>query len=59
MSKKRKLNSSNPKYRTEAQLKATTKDIDKRVLIKELTREGVKGVKVYAVFYKQNTNTNG
>ena len=52
MSKKRKLNSKNPKYRTEAQVKATTKEVDKRVLIKELTRQGVKGVKVYATFYK-------
>ena len=51
MSKKRKLNSKNPKYRTEAQIKATTKEVDKRVLIKELTRQGVKGVKVYATFY--------
>ena len=52
MTKKRKLNSKNPKYRTEAQVKATTKEVDKRVLIKELTRQGVKGVKVYATFYK-------
>ena len=41
-----------PKYKTEAQVKATTKDVDKRVLIKELTRRGVNGVKVYATFYK-------
>ena len=52
MSKKKKLNSKNPKYRTEAQVKATTKDVDKRVLIKELMRKGIKGVKVYATFYK-------
>ena len=52
MSKKRKLNSKNPKYKSEAQVKATTKEVDKRVLIKELTRQGVKGVKVYATFYK-------
>ena len=52
MSKKRKLNSKNPKYRTEAQVKATTKEVDKRVLIKKLTRKGVEGVKVYATFYK-------
>jgi hypothetical protein len=52
MSKKRKLNSKNPKYKTEAQLKATAKEVDRRVLIKELTRKGIKGVKVYATFYK-------
>jgi hypothetical protein len=52
MSKKKKLNSKNPKYRTEAQVKATSKDVDKRVLIKELTHKGVNGVKVYATFYK-------
>ena len=52
MPKKRKLNSENPKYKTEAQIKASTKDIDKQVLIKELTRKGIKGVKVYATFYK-------
>ena len=52
MTKKRKLNSKNPKYKTEAQIKAVTKEIDKRVLIKELTRKGVEGVKVYAEFYK-------
>ena len=47
MSKKRKLNSKNPKYKTEAQVKATTKDIDKRLLIAE-----AKGARVYATFYK-------
>ena len=47
MSKKRKLNSKNPKYKTEAQVKATTKDVDKRVLIAE-----AKSAKAYAVFYK-------
>ena len=47
MSKKRKLNSKNPKYKTEAEVKATTKDVDKRVLIAES-----KGAKVYATFYK-------
>jgi hypothetical protein len=52
--KKRKLNSKNPKYRTEAQVKATTKEVDKSLLIAE-----AKGAKVYATFYKQNTNTNG
>ncbi len=46
MSKKRKLNSKNPKYKTEAQVKATTKEVDKRVLIAE-----AKGAKVYATFY--------
>ena len=44
--KKRKLNSKNPKYRSEAQIKASEKPIDKQVLIKE-----VKGAKVYATFY--------
>ena len=52
MSKKRKLNSKNPKYKTATQIKAETKEIDKRVLIKKLTRKGVEGVKVYATFYK-------
>ena len=47
MSKKRKLNSKNPKYKTQAEIKATTKDVDKRVLIAE-----AKGAKVYATFYK-------
>ena len=47
MTKKRKLNSKNPKYKTEAQVKATTKEVDKRVLIAE-----VKGAKAYATFYK-------
>jgi len=47
MTKKRKLNSKNPKYKTEAQVKATTKEVDKRVLIAES-----KGAKAYAVFYK-------
>ena len=45
--KKRKLNSKNPKYRSEAQVKADEKPILKQVLIKE-----VKGAKVYATFYK-------
>ena len=47
MSKKRKLNSKNPKYKTEAQVKATTKEVDKRVLITE-----GKNFKAYATFYK-------
>ena len=47
MSKKRKLNSKNPKYKTEAQIKATTKEVDKRVLISE-----GKNFKAYATFYK-------
>jgi len=47
MSKKRKLNSKNPKYKTEAQVKATTKEVDKRVLISE-----GKNFKAYATFYK-------
>ena len=45
--KKRKLNSKNPKYRSEAQIKLEQKPINKQVLIKE-----VKGAKVYATFYK-------
>ena len=51
--KKRKLNSKNPKYRSEAQIKADEKPIEKQVLIKD-----VKGAKVYATFYKQDTNNN-
>ena len=47
MTKKRKLNSKNPKYKTEAQVKATTKEVDKKLLIAES-----KGAKVYATFYK-------
>jgi len=47
MTKKRKLNSKNPKYRTQAEVQATTKEVDKRVLIAE-----AKGAKVYATFYK-------
>ena len=45
--KKRKLNSKNPKYRSEAQVKATTKEIKNKVLIAEAN-----GAKVYATFYK-------
>ena len=52
--KKRKLNSKNPKYRTLAEIKANEKPIEKQVLIKD-----IKGAKIYATFYKQNTNTNG
>ena len=51
--KKRKLNSKNPKYRTLAEVKANEKPIDKQVLIKD-----VKSAKVYATFYKQDTNNN-
>ena len=47
MSKKRKLNSKNPKYKTEAQVKATTKEVAKKYLIAEAN-----GAKAYAVFYK-------
>ena len=47
MTKKRKLNSKNPKYKTEAQVKATTKEVDKRLLISE-----GKNFKAYATFYK-------
>ena len=45
--KKRKLNSKNPKYRSEAQIKLEQKPIDKQLLIKE-----IKGCKVYGTFYK-------
>ena len=51
--KKRKLNSKNPKYKSEAQIKADEKPIEKQVLIKD-----VKGAKVYGTVYKQDTNTN-
>ena len=47
MTKKRKLNSKNPKYRTEAEVKATTKDVAKKELVAESN-----GAKVYSVFYK-------
>ena len=47
MSKKRKLNSKNPKYKTEAQVRATTKDIAKKELVAESN-----GAKVYSVFYR-------
>jgi hypothetical protein len=45
--KKRKLNSKNPKYKTEAQLKATVQEVEKRILIAESKR-----CKVYAAFYR-------
>ena len=45
--KKRKLNSKNPKYKTEAELQATVRETDKRILIAEAKR-----CKVYAAFYK-------
>ena len=45
MSKKRKLNSRNPKYMDKSKL--TTKEVLKRELFCE-----VKGVKVYGVWYK-------
>ena len=44
--KKRKLNSKNPKYRSEAQIKLEQKPIEQQVLIKD-----IKGCKVYATFY--------
>tara|TARA_R100000655_G_scaffold21354_1_gene43836 strand:- start:580 stop:723 length:144 start_codon:yes stop_codon:yes gene_type:complete len=47
MSKKRKLNSKNPKYRTQAEVKATTKEVAKKIFVAESN-----GAKVYAVFYK-------
>ena len=47
MTKKRKLNSRNPKYRTQAEVKATTKEVTKKVFIAESN-----GAKAYAVFYK-------
>ena len=45
MSKKRKLNSKNPKYMDKSQL--NEKPIAKKVLYKE-----VKGCKIYGVWYK-------
>jgi hypothetical protein len=45
MSKKRKLNSKNPKYWDESQL--NVKPIKKKILYKE-----VKGCKVYGVWYE-------
>ena len=45
--KKKKLNSKNPKYRTQAEIQAKTKAVDKKVFIAESN-----GAKVYAVFYK-------
>ena len=48
MPKKKKLNSKNPKYRTQAEIQAKTKAVDKKVFIAESN-----GAKVYAVFYKQ------
>ena len=49
MSKKRKLNSRNPKYMDKSQL--NTKEVLKRKLIAD-----VKGVKVYATFFEDDTN---
>tara|TARA_R100000805_G_scaffold18685_1_gene24273 strand:+ start:1488 stop:1625 length:138 start_codon:yes stop_codon:yes gene_type:complete len=45
MTKKRKLNSKNPKYMDKSQL--TEREVLKKVLFKE-----VKGAKVYGVWYK-------
>jgi hypothetical protein len=45
--KKRKLNSKNPKYKTQAQIKANEKPILKQDLIGEAS-----GCKIYATFYK-------
>ena len=45
MSKKRKLNSKNPKYWDESQL--SEKPIKKKILYKE-----TKGIKVYGVWYE-------
>ena len=47
MTKKRKLNSKNPKYRTQAEVKATTKEVLKKELVAESN-----GAKVYSVFYR-------
>ena len=52
MTKKRKLNSKNPKYRTQAEVQSTTKEVDKRVLIAE-----AKGTKVYATFSRVNNSS--
>ena len=49
MSKKRKLNSKNPKYMDKSQLKE--QKIKERMLIAD-----VKGVKVYATFFENDTN---
>ena len=49
MSKKRKLNSKNPKYMDTSQLKE--QKVKERKLIAD-----VKGVKVYAVFFEDDTN---
>ena len=40
--KKRKLNSKNPKYRSEAQIKADEKPIEKQVLIKDANGTAIK-----------------
>ena len=45
--KKRKLNSKNPKYKTEAQLKASVQEVEKRILVSQAKR-----CKIYAAFYK-------
>ena len=49
MSKKRKLNSKNPKYMDKSQLKE--QKVKERKLIAD-----VKGVKVYAAFFEDDTN---
>ena len=49
MSKKRKLNSKNPKYMDKSQLKE--QKVKERKLI-----ANVKGVKVYAAFFEDDTN---
>ena len=45
--KKRKLNSKNPKYKTEAQLKATVQEVEKRILVTQAKR-----CKINAAVYK-------
>ena len=45
--KKRKLNSKNLKYKTEAQIKATVQEVEKRIFVSQAKR-----CKVYAAFYK-------
>ena len=49
MAKKKKLNSKNPKYWDKSQLKEQ-KIKEKRLISK------VKGVKIYATFYEDDTN---
>ena len=52
MSKKRKLNSKNPKYWDKSQL------TEKKILKKELIRD-IKGVKIHAVWYDHSKGQGG